>query len=78
MPPLFMESALGIKTVSLAHKKIILGVTGGIAAYKAAELCRLPAAVNTLARRLEGIGTLLVRLRDLWPPAAKSDPEISG
>jgi phosphopantothenoylcysteine decarboxylase/phosphopantothenate--cysteine ligase len=27
--------------VSLAHKKIILGVTGGIAAYKAAELCRL-------------------------------------
>jgi phosphopantothenoylcysteine decarboxylase/phosphopantothenate--cysteine ligase len=29
------------ETVSLAHKKIILGVTGGIAAYKAAELCRL-------------------------------------
>jgi phosphopantothenoylcysteine decarboxylase/phosphopantothenate--cysteine ligase len=27
--------------VSLASKKIILGVTGGIAAYKAAELCRL-------------------------------------
>jgi len=27
--------------VSLAGKKIILGVTGGIAAYKAAELCRL-------------------------------------
>jgi len=27
--------------VSLTHKKIILGVTGGIAAYKAAELCRL-------------------------------------
>jgi len=27
--------------VSLADKKIILGVTGGIAAYKAAELCRL-------------------------------------
>jgi len=27
--------------VSLAHKKIILGVTGGIAAYKTAELCRL-------------------------------------
>jgi phosphopantothenoylcysteine decarboxylase/phosphopantothenate--cysteine ligase len=27
--------------VSLANKKIILGVTGGIAAYKAAELCRL-------------------------------------
>ena len=36
-----MESALGIETVSLLHKKIILGVTGGIAAYKAAELCRL-------------------------------------
>jgi phosphopantothenoylcysteine decarboxylase/phosphopantothenate--cysteine ligase len=36
-----MESALGIETVSLAQKKIILGVTGGIAAYKAAELCRL-------------------------------------
>lgn len=36
-----MESALGIETVSLAHKKILLGVTGGIAAYKAAELCRL-------------------------------------
>jgi phosphopantothenoylcysteine decarboxylase/phosphopantothenate--cysteine ligase len=29
------------ETVSLANKKIILGVTGGIAAYKAAELCRL-------------------------------------
>ncbi len=27
--------------MSLATKKIILGVTGGIAAYKAAELCRL-------------------------------------
>jgi phosphopantothenoylcysteine decarboxylase/phosphopantothenate--cysteine ligase len=27
--------------VSLTHQKIILGVTGGIAAYKAAELCRL-------------------------------------
>ncbi|HET9463768.1 MAG TPA: bifunctional phosphopantothenoylcysteine decarboxylase/phosphopantothenate--cysteine ligase CoaBC [Thiobacillus sp.] len=36
-----MESTLGIETVSLATKKIILGVTGGIAAYKAAELCRL-------------------------------------
>jgi phosphopantothenoylcysteine decarboxylase/phosphopantothenate--cysteine ligase len=41
MPPLFIESALGIETVSRATKKIILGVTGGIAAYKAAELCRL-------------------------------------
>lgn len=36
-----MESGQGIETVSLAHKKIILGVTGGIAAYKTAELCRL-------------------------------------
>jgi phosphopantothenoylcysteine decarboxylase/phosphopantothenate--cysteine ligase len=32
---------VGIETVSLAYKKILLGVTGGIAAYKAAELCRL-------------------------------------
>ncbi|MFP5418177.1 MAG: bifunctional phosphopantothenoylcysteine decarboxylase/phosphopantothenate--cysteine ligase CoaBC [Gammaproteobacteria bacterium] len=29
------------ETVALAHQKIVLGVTGGIAAYKAAELCRL-------------------------------------
>jgi len=36
-----MENARGIEIVSLAHTKIILGVTGGIAAYKAAELCRL-------------------------------------
>lgn len=36
-----MESPPGIETVSLTNKKIILGVTGGIAAYKAAELCRL-------------------------------------
>ncbi|HEX7972679.1 MAG TPA: bifunctional phosphopantothenoylcysteine decarboxylase/phosphopantothenate--cysteine ligase CoaBC [Thiobacillus sp.] len=36
-----MESCVGIESVSLATKKIILGVTGGIAAYKAAELCRL-------------------------------------
>lgn len=36
-----MESGQGIETVSLTGKKIILGVTGGIAAYKAAELCRL-------------------------------------
>src|SRR5512138_937847 len=36
-----MESAQGIETVSLIGKKIILGVTGGIAAYKAAEICRL-------------------------------------
>ncbi len=36
-----MESGLGIETVALAGKKILLGVTGGIAAYKAAELCRL-------------------------------------
>ena len=38
---IFMESVQGIETVSLMGKKIILGVTGGIAAYKAAELCRL-------------------------------------
>jgi phosphopantothenoylcysteine decarboxylase/phosphopantothenate--cysteine ligase len=38
---IFVESAPGIETVSLANKKIVLGVTGGIAAYKAAELCRL-------------------------------------
>jgi phosphopantothenoylcysteine decarboxylase/phosphopantothenate--cysteine ligase len=36
-----MESVLGIEIVSRAHSKIILGVTGGVAAYKAAELCRL-------------------------------------
>jgi phosphopantothenoylcysteine decarboxylase/phosphopantothenate--cysteine ligase len=36
-----MESCVGIETVSQAYKKVILGVTGGIAAYKAAELCRL-------------------------------------
>jgi len=36
-----MESVRGIEIVSLTHTKIILGVTGGIAAYKAAELCRL-------------------------------------
>jgi len=36
-----MENTRGIEIVSLAHTKIILGVTGGIAAYKAAELCRL-------------------------------------
>ncbi len=36
-----MESVLRIEIVSLVHKKILLGVTGGIAAYKAAELCRL-------------------------------------
>ncbi len=31
----------GSETVAVTGKKIILGVTGGIAAYKAAELCRL-------------------------------------
>ena len=36
-----MESGPGIETVALAGKKILLGVSGGIAAYKAAELCRL-------------------------------------
>jgi phosphopantothenoylcysteine decarboxylase / phosphopantothenate---cysteine ligase len=41
MWPLSWKSTLGTGIVSLATKKIILGVTGGIAAYKAAELCRL-------------------------------------
>ena len=41
MSPIVLESPSGIETVSLENKKIILGVTGGIAAYKAAELCRL-------------------------------------
>ncbi|MBT9540689.1 bifunctional phosphopantothenoylcysteine decarboxylase/phosphopantothenate--cysteine ligase CoaBC [Thiobacillus sp.] len=41
MPVLSWKCALGSGVVSLTHKKIILGVTGGIAAYKAAELCRL-------------------------------------
>jgi len=36
--------------VSLADKKIILGVTGGIAAYKAAELCRLLARAGADVR----------------------------
>ena len=27
--------------LSLSNKQVILGITGGIAAYKAAELCRL-------------------------------------
>jgi len=36
--------------VSLAGKKIILGVTGGIAAYKAAELCRLLIRAGAEAR----------------------------
>jgi phosphopantothenoylcysteine decarboxylase/phosphopantothenate--cysteine ligase len=34
-------NAPGTEAVLLANKKIILGATGGIAAYKAAELCRL-------------------------------------
>lgn len=33
--------------MSLLNKKIILGVTGGIAAYKAAELCRLLSQTGT-------------------------------
>ena len=41
MSPIVIQSRVGIETVLLANKKIILGVTGGIAAYKAAELCRL-------------------------------------
>lgn len=36
-----METCGEYETVTLAHQKIVLGVTGGIAAYKAAELCRL-------------------------------------
>jgi len=36
--------------VSLADKKIILGVTGGVAAYKAAELCRLLARAGADVR----------------------------
>jgi phosphopantothenoylcysteine decarboxylase/phosphopantothenate--cysteine ligase len=47
MSPIVMESRVGIETVSLAYKKIILGVTGGIAAYKAAELCRLLAKAGS-------------------------------
>ena len=27
--------------LSLIHKQVLLGITGGIAAYKSAELCRL-------------------------------------
>lgn len=38
---LLCKNCVGIVIVSLAHKKILLGVTGGIAAYKVAELCRL-------------------------------------
>ena len=45
-----MESSVGIESVSLAYKKIILGVTGGIAAYKAAELCRLLAKAGADVR----------------------------
>lgn len=45
-----MESRVGIESVSLAYKKIILGVTGGIAAYKAAELCRLLAKAGADVR----------------------------
>jgi phosphopantothenoylcysteine decarboxylase/phosphopantothenate--cysteine ligase len=41
MQPLLCKNSVGIVIVSLTHKKILLGVTGGIAAYKAAELCRL-------------------------------------
>jgi len=45
-----MESRVGIESVSLAYNKIILGVTGGIAAYKAAELCRLLAKAGADVR----------------------------
>jgi phosphopantothenoylcysteine decarboxylase/phosphopantothenate--cysteine ligase len=41
MQPLLWKNGVRIAIVSLTHKKILLGVTGGIAAYKAAELCRL-------------------------------------
>jgi phosphopantothenoylcysteine decarboxylase/phosphopantothenate--cysteine ligase len=41
MRPLLWKNAVKIAIVSLTRKKILLGVTGGIAAYKAAELCRL-------------------------------------
>ena len=36
--------------MSLTHLKILLGVTGGIAAYKAAELCRLLVKANADVR----------------------------
>lgn len=38
---IFPETGQGIERVSLTDKNILLGVTGGIAAYKAAELARL-------------------------------------
>ena len=38
---IFPEIGQGIEGVSLTDRNILLGVTGGIAAYKAAELCRL-------------------------------------
>lgn len=38
---IFPETGQGIESVSLTDRNILLGVTGGIAAYKAAELCRL-------------------------------------
>ena len=36
-----MDAATSDGAVGLAGRRIVLGVTGGIAAYKAAELCRL-------------------------------------
>lgn len=45
-----MESGQGIETVSLLNKRITLGVTGGIAAYKAADLCRLLVRVGAEVR----------------------------
>jgi phosphopantothenoylcysteine decarboxylase/phosphopantothenate--cysteine ligase len=41
MSPLSCKALGESRPVSLTHKKIILGISGGIAAYKAAELCRL-------------------------------------
>jgi phosphopantothenoylcysteine decarboxylase/phosphopantothenate--cysteine ligase len=38
---IFAESGQGIENMSLAGRNILLGVSGGIAAYKAAELVRL-------------------------------------
>src|SRR5580692_8241285 len=35
------QAAEAAETAALRGRRIVLGVTGGIAAYKAAELCRL-------------------------------------
>jgi phosphopantothenoylcysteine decarboxylase/phosphopantothenate--cysteine ligase len=41
LSPIVAHCRAGIESVPLNHTKIQLGVTGGVAAYKAAELCRL-------------------------------------